>query len=89
MPILDAFSFINPINIIVRIGSFMIEPEISNYLAILRLFIGKECNAMLSKNKKESLMIYELENYFGTCAERVDDWLQFCYEIRLQTEIFK
>ena len=89
MPILDAFSFINSINIIVRIGSFMIEPEmpLSNYFAILRLFIGKECNAMLSK--KESLMIYELEKYFGTCAERVDDWLQFCYEIRLQTEIFK
>ena len=38
MPILDAFSFINSINIIVRIGSFMIEPEmpLSNCLAILR-----------------------------------------------------
>ena len=46
-----------------------------------------QCNVI--KKQKESLMIYELEKYFGTCAERVDDWLQFCYEIRLQTEISK
>ena len=46
-----------------------------------------QCNVI--KKQKESLMIYELEKYFGTCAESVDDRLQFCYEIRLQTELFK
>ena len=38
-----------------------------------------------TKKKRNDL---RLRNISFTCAERVDDRLQFCYEIRLQTEIF-